>query len=116
MSQPNSWAPVEDMVLPQGATWTKDYLVRDQTGAVVDVSGATVTMMFRGTYAAAAPLVTCTGSVVSGPAGQVRCVAAAVDTAAVRRARGFYDGKCLVGGVTYRFVEGEWKLSRQATY
>ncbi len=112
MGQTYAYAPVEDLILPQGITLPKTYTVRDKNGAVVNVTGGAVRMTFRGRYGGTA-LLNCVCSVVSGPSGDVQCVAEAADTAAVTRARGVYDGEVeLPSGDIYRFVEGAWNLSR----
>ncbi len=87
MGQTYAYAPVEDLILPQGITLPKTYTVRDKNGAVVNVTGGAVRMTFRGRYGGTA-LLNCVCSVVSGPSGDVQCVAEAADTAAVTRARG----------------------------
>jgi hypothetical protein len=103
----------------QGATFSRILVLKDSTGAVIDITGATADMQVRETVNAADILVelsTTNGRiVVDGTNGKLTLTISASDTASLTL-NGVYDLKVTyLSGTVDRILEGEFVVDPQVT-
>jgi len=108
-----------DFECEQGATFTRNIILKDSSGSVIDITGATADMQVRETVQATSIIVELSTSngriVVDGPNGQLTLTIAASDTASITIS-GVYDIKVTyVSGTIDRRLEGEFVLDPQVT-
>jgi hypothetical protein len=110
-------AAFEHLTIGQGTTQPgDDYIIKDATGTLVDMTGGAVAGQLRRSYASTTPDLVYTGVVVNGPAAHVRLSYTALQSGLVRTRDGVHDAKIVTAaGIVYRFRQGTWDLSRETT-
>ena len=99
------------LYLYQGSTFTRIITWKDESGALVDLTGFTARMQMRETVDAATAFLTLTtensGITLGGVSGTITLLAAATDTAAITAKQGVYDLELVAGnGTVTRLIEG----------
>ncbi len=112
-------AGTHNFEIEQGATWTREILVKDSLGVPIDLTGITARMQIRDTVESSSFLIelsTANGRItVNGPAGELTLTISAVDTAALMTG-GVYDLEIVnVDATVDRLLEGNVVLSPEAT-
>lgn len=107
-----------DLLIYQGATFTKNLLYKDSDGNDVDLSGFTARMQIREDYETPVliELTTQNGRItLNNPTGNIRLSISAEDTEELSFARARYDLELVDNGVVKRLVQGRVRLDREVT-
>ncbi len=109
------------LYLYQGATFTRIITWKDESGALVDLTGFTARLHMRETLDAATPFLALTtengGITLGGVAGTITLFASATDTAAIAAKQGVYDLELVAGNGTTvtRLIEGFVMVAQEVT-
>lgn len=109
------------IVLEQGATYSQVFEWRDESAALIDVTGMTAEMQLRRSYDSPDPMITLTdtgGIALGGVLGTVTVTLPSAFTADLSpEVRGVYDIILTAsgGGAITRFLEGPFRVSPQVT-
>jgi hypothetical protein len=112
-------AGTHEFEIEQGATWTREILVKDSLGVAIDLAGATARMQIRDSIESATFLIelsTSNGRIaIDGPAVKLTLTISAVDTATLMSG-GVYDLEIVnVDATVDRLLEGNVILSFEVT-
>lgn len=109
MAAKTQCVPVQDLCIPKGATWTKDFIWQSN-GVAVDLTGYTARMQIidPADNSVIADLTVGAGLTITAGEGRVTSTLTHAETRAITQAEGIYD---LIlkspGGVRTRRVKGE---------
>lgn len=109
-----------DLVIEQGATFTLEIALIDDTSAAIDLSGYTARMSIKRSASDALDLLELTTAnnriIITGATGLVTLVLTAAETTALEYARGVYDLELISAtGVVMRVCEGSITVSAEVT-
>jgi hypothetical protein len=109
-----------NLVIYQGANLSQQFIWKDSTGALVNLTGYTARMMARVNVNSATPFISLTtensGIALGGTAGTITLSMTAAQTAAINETVGFYDLELVSGGgIVTRFLQGMVTISREIT-
>lgn len=109
-----------NIIIEQGATFSRVLTWRDAQGALIDLSGYTARMQARAGHTAQSVLVSLTTEngriALGGAAGTVTLTIAAADTALLPSGSYVYDLELVsAGGVVTRLLEGCCQVSPEVT-
>lgn len=109
-----------NLVIYQGANLNQQFIWKDSSDALVNLTGYTARMMARTHVDAPTPFITLTtengGITLGGAAGTITLLMTAAATAALTDTVGFYDLELVSGGGTVtRFLQGIVTVSREIT-
>jgi hypothetical protein len=115
-------AGIYNLIVEQGATFTRVITWRDSDGALVDLTNYTARMMAREKFEDASAIFELTtengGIALGGAAGTITLTISATATAAFSaQVHGVYDLELVdSGGVVTRLLKGRCEFDREATY
>jgi len=109
-----------DILIEQGATFSRTFVWKDSSEVAVDLTGYTARMQIRKTKSGSTVYITATtendGITLGGDEGTVLVTIPAADTADLEILRGVYDVELIDSeGVVTRLVEGAVEVSREVT-
>ncbi len=111
-------AAVYDITIEQGATFTMNLTWRDESNALVDLTGYTARMQVRKDIASSQTLLSLTsgsGITLGGAAGTISITASAATTAAIAATSGVYDLELVSGSTVTRLLQGNVTISKNVT-
>lgn len=107
-----------DFTIEQGATLKTDFIWKDETGSVVDLTGGTARMQIRPSLSSETIVLELTtengGLVIGGETGKVTMNISASQSSAITRG-GVYDLEVVVGPVVTRLLQGVVSISKEVT-
>lgn len=108
-----------DFYIEQGATFNQQFIWKDSTGALVNLTGYTARMQIRQTVSNDTVLLSLTtenGRIsLGGAAGTITLTLDAATSAGITFSRGVYDLELIHGGVVTRLLEGQVDVSKEVT-
>lgn len=114
-------AGIQNLVIEQGATFTKVLTWKDSANVAIDLTAYTARMQARATIAAATTIFSLTSSpaagiTLGGAAGTITITLTATETAAITADTAYYDIELEDGsGVVTRLLQGEIEFSKEVT-
>ena len=113
-------AAKHDIIIEQGATFTRTITWKDSTGAAVNLTGYTARMQIRERVDSATALVSLTqasGIALGGSDGTITLtITSALTDALPNMKKGVYDLELVSsGGIVTRLIQGEVVVSPQVT-
>ena len=112
-------AAVYNMLIDQGATFSRVLTYKDDAGSAVNLTGYTARMQVRDTYDAAGVALNLTtengGITLGGTAGTITLAAAATATAAIEAKPYVYDLELVSGSVVSRLIQGTFNVRPEVT-
>ena len=115
-------AGIYNLIVEQGATFTRVITWKDSDDALVDLTNYTARMMARVNFTDASPIFELTtengGIALGGAAGTITLTISATDTAAFdAQVHGVYDLELIdSSSVVTRLIRGNVKFDREVTY
>ena len=114
-------ASMHNFTCDQGATFSREIILKDSGGTVIDITGATAEMDVREKVNSTTTLVELSTSngriVVDGPNGKLTLTIAAADTALLTTLCAVYDLKITyISGEVARLLEGTFTLDLEVTH
>lgn len=107
-----------DIVIEQGATFSRVITWKDASGTPVDLTGYSARMEVRNSVASGQPILALTsgqGITLGGTAGTITLSISAVDTAALDFSNARYDLELVQGSNVKRLLKGTVTLDREYT-
>ena len=109
-----------DITIYQGTSYSQQFTWKDQSNALVNLTGYSARMMARTSIDAAAPFITLTtansGIVLGGSAGTITLSMSDTQTSALASTSGVYDLELIDGsGKVSRLLQGNLFVSAEVT-
>ena len=112
-------AAIYNMLVDQGATFSRVLTYKDDAGNPVNLTGYTARMQVRDTYDAAGVALNLTtengGIALGGALGTITLAATATATAAITADQYVYDLEMITGSQVTRLVEGTFTVTPEVT-
>jgi hypothetical protein len=109
-------AGLYNIIVEQGSTFNKQISVKDPAGVPIDLTGAVIRGMIRGTYNDVSPLATFTINCPTPTTGIFYIILSAAVTAAFDFVKALYDIEIAYpDGTVVRILQGNVILSREVT-
>ena len=112
-------AGLYNFTIDQGSNWNLNVIYKDDTGAVINLTGYTAAMQLRQNYNSEEADLTLNtsngGIVITGAEGKLVLSATAAQTGALDSGNYVYDLEITSGGVVTRIIQGQITVAGEVT-